>query len=180
MMANLDSNVILITGIMASGKSTVSQHLAERLPKSVHLRGDAFRRMIVNGREEMTADYSAEAYRQLLLRYQLARITADAYCEAGFTVVYQDVILGAVLGEVVTELRKLRTTYVIVLCPSPDVVAQREAGRGKTGYGSWTPTDLDHSLRTETPRMGLWLDTSALTIEETVEAILAWLNEATE
>ncbi|MBX3064479.1 MAG: AAA family ATPase [Anaerolineae bacterium] len=176
-MANLDSSVILITGIMASGKSTVAQRLAERLPKSVHLRGDTFRRMIVRGREEMTADYSPEAYRQLLLRYQLARITADAYCEAGFTVVYQDVILGAVLNDVVVELRRLRPTYVVVLCPSPEVVAQREAGRGKTGYGSWTPADLDRSLRNETPQVGLWLDTSALTVEETVDSILARIDD---
>ena len=50
-----DPRVILITGIMAAGKSTVAQHLAERLPRSVHLRGDVFRRMIVGGRAEMAA-----------------------------------------------------------------------------------------------------------------------------
>lgn len=43
--------MILITGIMASGKSTVAQLLAERLDRSVHLRGDMFRKMIVNDRE---------------------------------------------------------------------------------------------------------------------------------
>ena len=46
--------LILLTGIMAAGKSTVAQHLAERLPHSVHLRGDVFRRMIVNGRADVT------------------------------------------------------------------------------------------------------------------------------
>jgi dephospho-CoA kinase len=36
--------LILVTGIMAAGKSTVAQLLAERLaPQSVHLRGDVFR-----------------------------------------------------------------------------------------------------------------------------------------
>jgi uridine kinase len=39
--------IILIAGNMASGKSTVAQALAERLPKSVHLRGDVFRRMVL-------------------------------------------------------------------------------------------------------------------------------------
>jgi deoxyadenosine/deoxycytidine kinase len=37
-----DAQVILITGNMAAGKSSVAQALAERLPKSVHLRGDVF------------------------------------------------------------------------------------------------------------------------------------------
>jgi dephospho-CoA kinase len=39
--------IVLITGIQADGKSTVAQMLAERLPRSVHLRGDLFRRAIV-------------------------------------------------------------------------------------------------------------------------------------
>ncbi|MFD9885204.1 AAA family ATPase, partial [Streptomyces alboflavus] len=44
--------VIVITGIMAAGKSTVAQALAERLPRAAHVRGDVFRRMIVSGRQE--------------------------------------------------------------------------------------------------------------------------------
>jgi uridine kinase len=41
--------IILITGIQAAGKSTIAQMLAERLPRSVHVRGDLFRRMVING-----------------------------------------------------------------------------------------------------------------------------------
>lgn len=171
-------SIILITGIMASGKSTVAQAVAERLPKSVHLRGDVFRRMIVNGRAEMGADFGDEAMSQLKLRYELAALTADRYCAAGFTVVYQDVIIGAVLQEVVDRLKNLRPLYVIVLTPSPEVVAQREAGRDKVGYGSWTPQMLDDGLRHETPRIGLWLDTSLLTVSEALDDILAHLEDA--
>lgn len=46
--------ILLITGIQAAGKSTVAQLLAERLPRSVHVRGDLFRRMVINGRADMT------------------------------------------------------------------------------------------------------------------------------
>jgi predicted kinase len=168
--------IILITGIMASGKSTVAQALAERLPKSVHLRGDIFRRMIVNGRLEMTPGAPDEALQQLQLRYELAALTAERYCGAGFTVVYQDVILGPILSDVVERLKRSRRVAVVVLAPSPEIVAQREAGRGKTGYGEWTPAMLDHGLRTGTPRIGLWLDTSALSVDETVDTILAQLT----
>jgi hypothetical protein len=31
---------------------------------------------------------------------------------------------------------------------------------------------MDRSLREDTPRLGLWLDTSGLTVEETVDAIV--------
>ncbi len=40
----IEKSTVLITGVMASGKSTVAQLLAERLEKSVHLRGDIFRK----------------------------------------------------------------------------------------------------------------------------------------
>ena len=71
--------VILLTGIQAAGKSTIAQLLAERLPQSVHVRGDLFRRMIINGRADMTPDPASEAVRQLRLRHQLAATVSDAY-----------------------------------------------------------------------------------------------------
>ncbi|HEY1390865.1 MAG TPA: ATP-binding protein [Ktedonobacterales bacterium] len=172
-------SIIVITGIMASGKSTVAQALAERLSASVHLRGDIFRKMIVNGRAEMTPPLSDEATFQLRLRYRLAAQAAHSYCQAGFTVVYQDIIIGPMLDEVLSWLANVHPVYLVVLCPSPEVVAAREAGRGKTGYrDGWTPAQLDQMLRETTPRLGLWLDTSILSVEETVAAILAHLGEA--
>lgn len=54
----------------------------------------------------------------------------------------------------------------------PEVVAEREAGRLKKGYGIWTVNDLDKVLRQETPRIGMWLDSSDLTPEETVTEIM--------
>src|SRR5262245_49319442 len=86
--------LILITGILAAGKSTVAQRRAEVSPKNVHLRGDLFRRMIVNGQAEMDLELSPEALKQLRLRYQLAATAAGLYLAAGFSVVYQDVIIG--------------------------------------------------------------------------------------
>lgn len=171
-------SIIAITGIMASGKSTVAQALAERLPTSVHLRGDVFRKMIVHGHAKMTPPLSAEATVQLHLRYQLAAQVAHSYCQAGFTVVYQDVIIGPVLQDVLSWLGGAYPVYLVVLCPSPEIVAVREAGRPKTAYRGWTPELLDQGLRATTPHLGLWLDTSILSVEETVAAILARLEEA--
>jgi ribose 1,5-bisphosphokinase PhnN len=170
--------LILITGIMAAGKSTVAQHLAERLPKSVHLRGDVFRRMIVNGRAEMHHPLSPEADAQLRLRYRIAAITAELYLQAGFSVVYQDIILGHHLTEV-GQYYQHHPLHVVVLCPTPAVVTAREAGRSKTGYRGIAVTDLDRALRTGTPRLGLWLDSSTLTAAQTADYILAHLSAAT-
>ncbi|MBX3012571.1 MAG: AAA family ATPase [Caldilineaceae bacterium] len=170
--------IILITGIMAAGKSTIAQALAERLPKSVHLRGDLFRRMIVNGRADMGIELSPEALAQLNLRYAIATEVAPLYLAAGFTVVYQDIIIAETLATIVEKLRP-HPLYVVVLCPDPTIVATREAGRGKQGYGQESDiVSFDQILRSATAPIGLWLDTSALTVTETVDAILAQSIEA--
>ncbi|MEU6827821.1 AAA family ATPase [Nocardia beijingensis] len=166
------SAVYLITGIQAAGKSTVAQALAERLPRSAHVRGDVFRRFVVSGRAEMSADPSPEALAQLRLRHSLAAATADAYADAGFTAVLQDVVLGEFLPWT-AELIVTRPLYVVVLVPRPEIVLAREAGRAKDAYDEFTVAALDRVLREDTPRIGLWLDTSDLTVEQTVDRILA-------
>jgi len=163
---------ILITGVMAAGKSTVAQLVAERLPRSVHLRGDVFRRMIASGRASLDGTVAGEFERQLLLRYELAAVTGDRYLAAGFSVVYQDVILGAALAEVV-KLWARWPLHVVVLCPSAAVVERREAERDKVGYRGISVAALDRALRGETPRIGLWLDSSDLTPIETADRVLA-------
>ncbi|MDF3147636.1 MULTISPECIES: AAA family ATPase [unclassified Streptomyces] len=173
--------VVLVTGVMAAGKSTVAQALAERLPRAAHVRGDVFRRMIVSGRVEYEPGageaQGGEGEAQLRLRYRLSAATADAYAAAGFTAVVQDVVLGADLAAYV-RLVRTRPLYVVVLAPSAVAVAAREAGRAKTGYGAWTVEQLDGELRADTPRIGLWVDSSELTAGETVEAILAGRERA--
>lgn len=158
---------------MASGKSTVAQAVAQRFPRSVHLRGDNFRRMIVNGQQPMSSELSEEARLQLLLRYTLAVEAAKGYCEAGYTVVYQDIILGPDLAEVVAKFEGYPLA-VVVLCPNEETIARREAGRGKSGYRNRAEiAAFEQMLRDETAQIGTWVDSSDLSVGETVERILA-------
>lgn len=166
--------ILLITGMMASGKSTIAQAVAERLPRCVHLKGDVFRRMIVSGRADMEDSSNAEAYRQLSLRYRLSKATALEYANAGFNVIYQDVIIGPALNDVST-LFQGALAGIIVLCPRLDVIRQREQDRQKTGYGGFSIERLDQLFRT-TPRLGYWLDNSDLTVEQTTDKVIEYLQ----
>jgi chloramphenicol 3-O-phosphotransferase len=172
-----DGWVLVLTGAMAAGKSTVAELLAARRPRAAHVRGDVFRRMVVSGRVDMTPDASPEALAQLRLRYDLAVATAEAYAAAGFDTVVQDVIIGPELADVVARITT-RRRYVVVLAPSVASLEQREQDRAKTGYTSFSPADLDQVLRQETPRIGYWLDSSDLSPDQTVDAILANLPAA--
>jgi chloramphenicol 3-O-phosphotransferase len=165
---------VLITGVSASGKSTVADGLARRFRRGVHVKGDVFRRMVVAGRDEMTASPSDEALRQLRLRYRLGASTTDRYFEAGFSVVVQDVVVGPLLADYLEMIRS-RPLCVVVLVPSTRAVEEREAARDKVGYhpGAHDIAALDGALRTSTPHVGLWLDTSAQTPDETIDEIVA-------
>ena len=162
--------VIVVSGIMAAGKSTVSQLLAERFQYGVHLRGDVFRRMIVSGQASMRDDM-AEAQRQLQLRYRLACTVADGYADAGFTVVLEDVVIGELLREFLDGIRT-RPRYLVVLTPRPEVIS------GRLGGAYHLVDELDYELHAFSPRRGLWLDNSDLSVGETVDAILGRLDEA--
>jgi predicted kinase len=172
-----NGRVILVTGAMAAGKSTVADLLAGRLPRSVHVRGDAFRRMVVNGRVDMGPDAAPEALAQLRLRYDLAAHTANRYAAAGFDVVLQDVVLGPELTAFVERITGPER-YLVVLAPRVAALEQRERDRAKVGYTGFSPADLDRLLREGTPRLGLWLDSSDLSPAATVDAILADLAAA--
>jgi len=176
--ASVDTpQVIVVTGVMAAGKSTVSQLLAERFSKAVHLRGDEFRRMVVSGRADMSPHGDPEAERQLALRHKLTAHTANIYAEAGFTVVVQDLFVMASLEPFLAQLNA--PVSLVMLAPDVSTVMRREAERVKTGYQDlWSIRDFDHKVRTETPKIGLWLDSSQQTPDETVCEIIQRLPEA--
>jgi predicted kinase len=163
---------------MAAGKSTVAESLARRLNRSVHLRGDVFRKMIVSGAAAMGPDLSPEASLQLALRYHLACEVAEGYIKAGFSVVYQDIIIGPALEDVAERLGHLKPA-IVVLVPNPEVLARRDLERAKTGYSrSFPSTVLADALDRETPRIGLWINSSNMTVDEVVDRILS--SSATE
>jgi len=169
-------SVWLVTGVQAAGKSTVADLLARRFERGVHIRGGQFYRWAVRGWVHAGDARTAEARRMLDLRYRLAAITADEYCRAGFATVVQDNIFGP---DVTRWLQSVTASprHLVVLRPSVAVVREREQERylatGKVAYrpGEFTPEALDGFLA-ETPRIGLWLDTSDLTAEDTVDQIL--------
>ena len=172
MVANLTRGIYIVTGIMASGKSTIAQLLAKKANYSVHVRGDEFRRVIVSGRAEITMTPNEEANKQLLLRYKLAAQVAESYFAAGFTTIVQDNFLGKETNYFI-DCFSLSPVYMITLCPSAQTVLTREASRGKTGYIHWDVQSLYEILINENPRIGLWIDSSNQTPEETVDEILA-------
>jgi len=172
-----EGSIVLVTGPLAAGKSTIAKALAATFPKGVHVEGDVFRRFIVAGRSEMTPEPSKDAVEQLRLRYRLTAAVAEQYASAGYTVVVEDVVAGSLLGEFVGLFTR-RPLHLVVLLPDEKTIAAREADRRERGYDKWAVSGLYRVFAEETERLGLWLDTSALTPENTVLEIHSRASES--
>jgi hypothetical protein len=174
--------VWLVIGVQASGKSTVADLLAHQFERGVHIRGSQFYRWAVNGWVHAWSADKDEARRLLDLRYRLSALVANEYCDAGFTTVVQDNLYGE---DVPAWLRQVtvRPRHLVVLRPTVAMVHERDKARratvGKVAYrqGEVSIQELDELLE-GTPKVGLWLDTSAQTPSETVREILERRLEA--
>jgi len=166
----------LISGIPGAGKTTVALALAARLDRSAHVEGEQLWQQIVSGREMPTGPLEGESERQYELVIRNQCLLARSYAEGGFTPVLDFVVVTQFHLDAYRNYLAGGALNFVALAPSLEVVAQRDAERGNKTGATWS--SLDETLRSEFADTGLLLDTSALSVDATVDAILERRAEA--
>ncbi len=169
-------SVWLITGVPGAGKSTVSRGLARRLPRSAHVETDLVRAMILSGNAAPGKEPLAESDAQLGLGAHNAALLADSLMSAGFTPIVDDVILRPQMARYWEVLSRWPLRFV-VLAPPVEVAVERDSERVEKHVAERFAY-LDAELRGQMQGLGLWLDTSGMTPDETVETIIRRADEA--
>ncbi|MEU0194934.1 AAA family ATPase [Streptomyces afghaniensis] len=164
---------LIVTGMPGAGKSTVTRLVAERLPRSARLDGDFISRLIVSGRVGALGKPADEAARQVELCNRNLCTLANNFSDAGFTPVIDWVIPNREQLDFFVSLLPARQVLFVVLAPGIEVCQYRNTIRDPQerfyfdGYEA-----LDADMKRELGDVGWWLDTAALTPEETADRII--------
>ena len=132
--------------------------------------------MIVTGAApiERPGPPTGEAERQLRLRLAHVCLLGRSFFHAGFSVVLDDIILGDRWDQLQAGLRDVPFSLV-VLAPRMEVVLERDRARAKRTLGEEWAAYLDAELRATMAGVGVWVDTSHQTPDETVDEIVRHL-----
>ncbi len=172
--------IFLVVGPPAAGKTTTSRALAMRFARGMHVPVDALRELVVSGLALPGDVWTDEATLQLALARRAASRLALDYAAEGFAVAIDDFVDPFGLADY-AELLERPGTHPVLLVPSMDAAHARNVARSGDGDAA---AFIAHAIpavysyldpyRERSAREG-WIvvDSTDLTVEETVDAILA-------
>ncbi len=170
--------IYLISGVPGSGKSSVAGALMRRFPLGLHIPVDDLREWVVSGIAQPVPVWTVETTRQFRLAREAAAYTARLYAEAGFAVAIDDVIFPSEAQALFVEALRPHTISKVLLRPSLEVTLTRNAARTNkpfdTSLLAETCRTIYHSMNEQEFAAAGWIivDSSALSVEETVDEVL--------
>lgn len=170
--------IFIINGSPGSGKSTLSYGLMQRFPKGVRISVDDLREWVVSGIAH-PLEWTEETGRQFRLALLVACDAAKRYSEAGFAVTIDHCQHCSQIDQLVEPYETEGAWHKVLLLPGVDACLERNRTRTNKEFDykvlEPTITMLCAEFDEESRRCEGWeiLDTSSLSIDETVDALLA-------
>lgn len=169
--------LVVITGQLSAGKSTVARAVLDRFTRGYHVDVDGIREMVTSG-VASPLEWTEETSRQFTLAIRGSAALARVYLDAGFAVAIEGG-LDPELVEAALDEHSLRDRMTgIVLRPRLEVALDRNRNRRTKSFDTSILEDamrqLDADVARDADRPG-WhaIDNSDESIEQTVERIVS-------
>jgi predicted kinase len=167
---------VIITGMPGAGKTTITDLAAQRLPQAAQVGGDAVNMMIRSGFVWFMGEPTEEALRQDELCNRNMCSLANNFIDFGFTVLLDTVLADRPELDFFIALMSPRPVRLVVLDPGIDACQQRNAMRSPEDQFAFDAYErLEEDMKREFGDVGWWLDTSAMTADETADRLVTEL-----
>jgi predicted kinase len=174
------SGCVIITGMPGAGKTTVTSLVAGLMPRAAQVSGDDVNVMIRSGFVWFMGQPTEEALRQDELCNRNMCCLANNFVDFGFTVLMDTVLADRSELDFFIALMSPRPVRLVVLHPGIEVCKDRNAGRAPEDRFDFDGYErLEADMRREFGDLGWWLDTSAITADETAEKLVAGMASRT-
>ena len=172
------SDVWIVSGIPSVGKTTTSFALAKKLHKSSVVSGDDLQDQIVSGNVGPSELPKEDSDMQIELTVRNQAILAKSYADSGFTPVC-DNVFGRKQLDIFVNLLRGYQVHLVNLTADFAVIQDRDTKRiPEEQFNNPDRWKLLLSLTSELSGLGLWVDNSVRTPEETAAYILNHKNDA--
>jgi energy-coupling factor transporter ATP-binding protein EcfA2 len=174
------SGCVIVTGMPGAGKTTTTSLLARLMPPAAHVSGDAVNVMIRSGFVWFMGKPTEEALRQDELCNRNMCSLANNFIDFGFIALMDTVLADRSELDFFIALMSPRPVRLVVLDPGIDVCKARNVGRDPKDRFEFDGYErLDADMKREFGDTGWWLDTSAMTAEQTAERLAAEISSRT-
>ncbi len=153
-----------------AGKSTITSLVAGLMPRAAHVGGDDVNAMIRSGFVWFMSHPTEEALRHDELCNRNMCSLANNFIDFGFTVLMDTVLVDRAELDFFIALMSPRPVRLVVLAPGVEVCKDRNAGRvQETQFEFDGYARLEADMQREFGDIGWWLDTSAMTADQTAD-----------
>jgi predicted kinase len=174
------SGCVIVTGMPGAGKTTIASLVARLMPRAAEVGGDAVNMMIRSGFVWFMGQPTEEALRQDELCNRNMCCLANNFIDFGFTVLMDTVLADRSELDFFIAMMSPRPVRLVVLDPGIEVCKSRNAARSPEEQFEFDGYErLDAEMKREFGDIGWWLDTSALTADQTAERLLVEMASRT-